>query len=42
LLDGFALGNSAGPGPKKTIDVAVNRNVGGNPFKPFATWSKFF
>jgi hypothetical protein len=42
LLDGFALGTSAGPGPKKTIDVTVNRNVGGNPFKPFATWSKFF
>ena len=42
LLDGFALGTSAGPGPKKTIDVTVNRNVGGNPFKPFATWTKFF
>jgi hypothetical protein len=29
----------AGPGPKKTIDVKVDRAVGGNPFKPFGTWS---
>jgi hypothetical protein len=28
-----------GGGPKKTIDVTVNRNVGGNPFKPFGTWT---
>lgn len=40
LLDGFVLGTSAGPGPKKTIDVLVNRNQGGNPFKPFGTWTK--
>lgn len=40
LLNGFTLGTSAGPGPKKTIDVLVNRNVGGNPFKPFGTWTK--
>ena len=42
LLNGFLLGTSAGPGPKTTIDVLVNRNVGGNPFKPFGTWTKTF
>jgi hypothetical protein len=42
LLDGFVLGTSAGPGPKKTSDVLVNRNVGGNPFLPFGTWTKTF
>jgi hypothetical protein len=42
LLDGFVLGSAAGAGPKKTIDVTVNRNVGGNPFKPFGTWSTTF
>jgi hypothetical protein len=42
LRDGFALGTAAGPGPKKTIDVLVDRAVGGNPFKPFGTWSKTF
>jgi hypothetical protein len=40
LLDGFVLGTAAGPGPKRTIDVLVNRNVGGNPFKPFGTWTR--
>jgi hypothetical protein len=39
LRDGFALGTSAGPGPKKTIDVFADRLVGGNPFKPFGIWS---
>jgi hypothetical protein len=39
LLDGLVLSPAAGPGPKKTIDVAVDRAVGGNPFKPFGTWS---
>jgi hypothetical protein len=39
LLDLSMLGTAPGPGPKKTIDVSVNRNVGGNPFKPFGTWS---
>ncbi|MGH9967435.1 MAG: DNA/RNA non-specific endonuclease [Pyrinomonadaceae bacterium] len=39
LRSSFALAASAGPGPKATIDVAVNRNVDGNPFKPFGTWS---
>lgn len=42
LLNAFALGATAGPGPKKTIDVFVDRAVGGNPFKPFGTWSKTF
>jgi concanavalin A-like lectin/glucanase superfamily protein len=40
LRDAFALSTSAGAGPKKTIDVFVDRLVGGNPFKPFGTWSK--
>jgi hypothetical protein len=42
LLDGFALGTVAGAGPKKTIDVFVDRAVGGNPFKPFGVWSRTF
>ncbi len=42
LLNGFALGSTAGPGPRKTIDVFVDRAVGGNPFKPFGTWNKSF
>jgi hypothetical protein len=42
LLQGFTLGEVAGAGPKKTIDVFVDRAVGGNPFKPFGTWSKTF
>lgn len=42
LLSGSALGTAAGPGPKNTIDVLVNRNQGGNPWKPFGTWSKTF
>jgi hypothetical protein len=42
LLSGFTLGTATGPGPKKTIDVFVDRAAGGNPFKPFGTWSKTF
>lgn len=42
LLDGFLLGTGAGTGPKKTIDVFVDKLVGGNPFKPFGTWSITF
>jgi len=42
LLNGFALGAPTGPGPKQTIDVLVDKAVGGNPFKPFGTWSKTF
>lgn len=40
LLSGFLLGNSPGGGPKKTVDITVDRAAGGNPFKPFGTWSK--
>jgi FG-GAP-like repeat/PKD-like domain len=39
LLTNFNLGTSPGPGPKGKIDVTVNRNVGGNPFVPFGTWT---
>jgi hypothetical protein len=42
LLDGLGLGSVAGPGLKRTIDVFVDRAVGGNPFKPFGTWTKTF
>ena len=42
LVNGFTLGTGAGPGPKKTIDVFVDRLVDGNAFKPFGTWSKTF
>lgn len=35
----FALGTSVGPGPKKTVDVHVDRAANGNPFKPFGTWT---
>jgi hypothetical protein len=42
LLNGFVLGTSPGTGPKLTIDVLVNRKIGGNPFKPFGTWIKTF
>jgi PKD repeat protein len=36
LLDGLVLGISAGPGPKKNIDVAAGAKC--SPFKPFGTW----
>jgi uncharacterized repeat protein (TIGR03803 family) len=42
LMDGYQLGASPGPGPKKTIDVFVDRAAGGNPWKPFGTWSRNF
>jgi 6-phosphogluconolactonase/glucosamine-6-phosphate isomerase/deaminase len=42
LHNGFVLATTAGSGPKQTIDVLVNRNQGGNPFKPFGTWSITF
>jgi hypothetical protein len=36
----FALSkNAPGTGPKRTVDVLVDRNAGGNPFKPFGTWT---
>jgi hypothetical protein len=38
LLDGFHLGTSPGTGPKKTIDVSVDRAKNGNPFKAFGIW----
>jgi hypothetical protein len=42
LRNGFTLESIAGPGPRNTIDVFVDRAVGGNPFKPFGTWNKSF
>jgi len=42
LLDGYELGTRPGPGPKKTIDVFVDRAAGENPWKPFGTWSRTF
>ncbi|HEU4934677.1 MAG TPA: hypothetical protein VFT48_21510 [Pyrinomonadaceae bacterium] len=42
LLEGFVLGDAAGAGPKKTVDVFVDRAVGGNPFKQLGTWTKTF
>jgi titin len=42
LRSSFVLGTTPGPGPKTTIDVFTDRAVGGNPFKPFGTWSKTF
>jgi hypothetical protein len=41
LLGGGVLGTGVGAGPKLTIDVLVNRS-GGNPWKPFGTWTKTF
>jgi hypothetical protein len=42
LRDGFALATSPAPvtkTSKKTIDVFVDKLVGGNPFKTFGTWN---
>jgi len=41
LRNGFVLDNTAGSS-RVFSDVFVNRKVGGNPFKPFGTWSKTF
>ncbi len=41
LRSGFVLDTSAGTS-RQFIDVFVNRNVGGNPYKPFGTWTKTF
>jgi hypothetical protein len=41
LRSGFTLSDTAGPS-RVFIDVHVNRKVGGNPFKPFGTWSRTF
>jgi hypothetical protein len=37
----FTLNTTAGTS-KQFVDVFVDRAVGGNPFKPFGTWSKTF
>lgn len=42
LTNGLLLSPMLGPGPKNTSDVSVDRAVGGNPFKPFGTWSVTF
>lgn len=42
LRNEFPLALTPGPGPKSTIDVFVNRNVGGNPWVPFGTWTMAF
>jgi titin len=42
LVGSSALNLVPGTGPKTTIDVLVDRAVGGNPFKPFGTWSTTF
>jgi hypothetical protein len=42
LRNGSTLATTAGAGPKNTIDVFVDRAVGGNPFKPFGTWNKLY
>jgi hypothetical protein len=39
LLDGFGLGTAVGIGPRKTVDVLVDRTRDGNAFKAFGTWS---
>jgi predicted extracellular nuclease len=41
LRSGFVLQTTAGAS-KQFIDVFVDRAVGGNPFKPFGTWTKTF
>jgi alpha-tubulin suppressor-like RCC1 family protein len=38
----FELSPAVGTGPRATIDVFVDRAVGGNPFKPFGTWTMVF
>jgi hypothetical protein len=35
----FALSTAAGSGPRKSVDVFVDRAAAGNPFKPFGTWN---
>lgn len=42
LTTGSALSTAPGSGAKTTSDVLVNKNVGGNPFKPFGTWTIVF
>ncbi len=40
LLNGSLLGTAAGPGPKKTIDIAAGAKC--SPFKLFGIWSTTF
>jgi hypothetical protein len=42
LTSGSTLRAAAGTGPKSTVDVFVDRLVGGNAFKPFGTWTVKF
>jgi hypothetical protein len=42
LANGFTLGAAPGAGPKSTVDVTVDRAVGGNAFKAFGTWTFTF
>jgi hypothetical protein len=40
LIAPFALQkNNAGNGPVQSVDVYVDKNVGGNPFVTFGTWT---
>jgi hypothetical protein len=39
LRNGSTLSAAPGTGSKSTVDVFVDRLVGGNAFKPFGTWS---
>jgi uncharacterized repeat protein (TIGR03803 family) len=39
LWDGFKLGTAVGSGPKKALDIFVDRTKDGNAFKAFGTWS---
>jgi len=41
ILSGFALGPVPG-GARTSLDVLVDKAVGGNPFKPFGQWSVKF
>lgn len=42
LSNSLVLTTATGSTPKVTIDVFVDRAVGGNPFKPFGTWAIAF
>ncbi len=42
LRSGLVLATTAGAGPRNNLDVMVNRNQNGNPFKPFGTWTYTF
>ncbi len=40
LVAPFALKkNDPGSGPAQSVDVYVDKNIGGNPFKAFGTWT---